>query len=420
MNPQQAIDYIHHINWQFCNPGLERIGELCEKLGHPEKKLRFIHVAGTNGKGSFCAMCSSVLREAGYTVGTFTSPYIRTFYERMQINGENISPDELAELTAFIRPIADSMTEKPTEFELITALSFLFFQKRGCDIVVLETGLGGRLDSTNIIDSPILSVITGIGMDHTAILGDTVAAIAKEKAGIIKKEVPVLFGGEDETAAAIIRDTANTQNAPFIITDHTALTLKTADLSGSTFDFKNRQNLFIPLLGLYQLKNAANLLTAVDILREQGLNIPEKAVYDGLKNTVWHGRFELVSHNPLILFDGAHNPQGIRGAVNSIKQYFPDEKIHLFTGVLRDKDYTEIAGMLAEVADTAFTVTPDSPRALPAEEYAAVLQSAGVSACPYDTVADGFSAARQAAKERKKPLLCVGSLYLYADLYPLF
>ncbi len=420
MDHQQAIRYIHNINWQFCNPGLSRIRELCEKLGHPEKTLRFIHVAGTNGKGSFCAMCSSVLRAAGYTVGTFTSPYIRTFYERMQVNGQNISSAELAELTTRLQPIADEMDEKPTEFELITALAFLFFQKHGCDVVVLETGLGGRLDSTNIIDTPILSVITGIGMDHTAILGDTPAAIAQEKAGIIKPGVPVLFGGGDPSVTTVIQKQATAQNAAFVSTDHTALALKKADLSGSLFDFKGWQDVFIPLLGLYQLKNAANLLTAVDLLREQGLAISDKAVYDGLKNTVWHGRFEVVCRDPLILFDGAHNPQGVRGAVNSIKQYFPGQKICLCTGVLKDKEYTDIAGMLAEIAHTAFTVTPDSPRALPAEEYAAVLQRAGVSAYGFDRIADGFAAAKAAAKEQGCPLLCVGSLYLYASLYPLF
>lgn len=417
---QEALDYIHNINWCFCNPGLARIGELCEKLGHPERDLRFIHVAGTNGKGSFCAMTASILQQAGYKVGLFTSPFIRTFNERMQINGQNIPNETLASLTEKVRPVADGMTDKPTEFELITAIAFLYFKQEQCDVVVLETGLGGRLDSTNIIKAPLLSVITGIAKDHTAILGDTICAIAGEKAGIIKEGIPVLFGGEDQEAATVIRQVADQQHAPFYQTDHTALSLQQAGLDGSIFDFKEWRRLHLPLLGLYQLKNVANVLSAVEILREAGLNLPDKAVTDGLKCARWHGRFEKVSDTPLILFDGAHNPQGIRISVDSIKTYFPHQKVLVLTGVLQDKDYTDISAMLAEITDTAFTVTPHSPRALSAKDYARVLQNAGVNATPFDTIKTGFAAAKETASVQGKPLVCIGSLYLYADLYPLF
>ena len=181
MNYTDALEYIHGVSWTFCKPGLERIGELCERLGHPEKKLKFIHVAGTNGKGSTSAMLDSVLRAAGYRVGLYTSPYIRIFNERMRINGENIANDELAALTEYIKPIADEMTDSPTEFELITALAFEYFARNNCDIVVLEAGMGGRLDSTNVIDTSVLSIITGIALDHTAFLGDTVEKIANER-----------------------------------------------------------------------------------------------------------------------------------------------------------------------------------------------------------------------------------------------
>ncbi len=420
MQYQEALEYIHNINWCFCNPGLSRIGELCEKLGHPEQDLRYIHVAGTNGKGSFCAMTASVLQQAGYTVGLFTSPFIRSFNERMQVNGQNIPDETLAALTEKVRPIADGMTDKPTEFELITAIAFLYFKQEGCDVVVLETGLGGRLDSTNIIKSPLLSVITGIGKDHTAILGDTIPAITKEKAGIIKQNVPVLYGGDDKDAAAVIQVEATSKNAPFFCTEHSALTLQNTDLSGSDFDFKDWKGLHIPLLGLYQLKNVANVLSAIEILQKQGVEIPDTAVYDGLKNATWHGRFEKVSEHPLIVFDGAHNPQGVRIAVDSIKTYFPHQKVLICTGVLQDKDYTDISNMLAEVTDTAFTVTPHSPRALSSAGYAAVLQKAGVHATAFDTIEQGFTAAKQTAMKENKPLICIGSLYLYADLYPFF
>ncbi len=420
MNYTQALDYIHGINWTFCKPGLERTAALCERLGHPERALRFVHVAGTNGKGSFCSMTASVLQAAGYKTGLYTSPFIRAFNERMQINGENIADDELAEITAYVRPFADGMQDKPTEFELITVIAFEYFRRHNCDIVVLETGLGGRLDSTNIIKAPLLSVITGIALDHTAFLGDTVEAVAAEKAGIIKNGVPVLFGGEDEAAAAVIKDTAATRSAAFYCTDYTQLHNIRATLDGTRFDYKERTDVAIRLLGLYQPKNAAVVLDAVDILRANGLEIPDTAVYAGLNAAVWHARFEIVGRDPLIIFDGAHNPQGIEQAVKSVKHYFGDEKVYLLTAVLKDKDYTEIAAMLSEIADKAFTMTPDSPRALDAKDYAKVLEGAGISSAAFDSIPAAYAAARDAAKADGKPLICLGSLYVYASLCPLF
>ncbi len=420
MNYTQALDYIHSINWTFCKPGLERIGELCEKLGHPERDLRFIHVAGTNGKGSFCSMTASILKAAGYKTGLYTSPYIRTFNERMQINGENISDAELAEITSYVRPIADRMTDKPTEFELITAVAFEYFRRHKCDIVVLETGLGGRLDSTNIIKTPLLSVITGIALDHTAFLGDTVEAIAAEKAGIIKENAPILFGGEDQAAAQVIANTAKERGVSFYRTDYTRLVNIDATLDGTTFDYKDRKDVAVHLLGLYQPKNASLVLDAVDILRENGLAISEDAVRAGLATAKWHARFEIVGRDPLVIFDGAHNPQGIEQAVKSVKQYFNGEKVYLLTAVLKDKDYTGIAKMLSEIADKAFTMTPDSPRALDAADYAKVLKNAGISATSFDSIPFAFAAARDAAKADGKPLVCLGSLYVYSSLCELF
>ena len=420
MNYQEAIEYIHSINWAFCKPGLERIGELCEKLGHPEHRLKFIHVAGTNGKGSFCSMTESVLRAAGYKTGLYTSPYISEFNERMQINGENITNAELVELTEYIKPIADSMEDKPTEFELITALAFEYFARNSCDVVVLEAGLGGRLDSTNIIRNPLLSVITGIALDHTAILGDTIEKIAAEKAGIIKDGAPVLFGGNDEIAANVIQSTAKEIGSVFFRVDYEKLKNINATLDGTMFDYGERSGLYINLLGLYQPRNASVVINAVDILRKQGFNIPEAALAEGLKNAVWHARFEKVSNEPLIIFDGAHNPQGIEQAVKSIKHYFGKNKVYLLTGVLKDKNYTEIAKMLATVAERAFTLTPDSPRALPAEEYAKVLRTAGIDATAFGTIKDAFTLAKQQAKKDGVPLVCLGSLYVYASLCKLF
>ena len=420
MTYSQAIEYIHGINWAFCKPGLERIGALCEQLGHPERDLKFIHVAGTNGKGSFCSMTESVLRAAGYKTGLYTSPYIREFNERMQICGQNISNDELVEITEYVRPIADAMEDKPTEFELITAIAFEYFRRNGCDVVILEAGLGGRLDSTNIIRFPLLSVITGIALDHTAILGDTVELIAAEKAGIIKDGAPVLFGGDNAAARAVIAQTAAERGSTFTAVDYDQLTVRQATLDGTLLDYAAHRDIRLSLLGLYQPRNAAVVLSAVDLLRTQGMDIPESAVREGLSRAVWHARFERVGSDPLVIFDGAHNPQGIEQAVRSIRHYFGDNKVYLLTGVLRDKDYTGIAAMLSTVADRAFTLTPDSPRALSATEYAAVLQQAGVSATAYDSIESAFRAAHAAAKADGVPLVCLGSLYVYASLCPLF
>lgn len=417
MNIQESLDYIHSVHWSFCKPGLDRIAELCRRLGNPQDGLKFIHVAGTNGKGSTCSMLSSVLREAGYRVGLYTSPYIRFFNERMCVDGCPISDDELAELTTEIRPIADAMTDKPTEFELITALAFEYFRRHACDVVVLEAGMGGRLDSTNIIRRPLLSVITGIALDHMAYLGDTTEKIAAEKAGIIKDGAPVLFGGEDDGASDVIAKQAACVGSAYFRVDYGQLKNLRTDLSGSVFDFEQRQDLSIGLLGLYQPKNACLVVRAVDLLNAGGLHVSENALRDGLKKAVWPGRFEIISRNPLMIFDGAHNPQGIQCATASIAHYFGHRKVYLLTGVLRDKDYTAIAADLSSVASRAFTVTPGNPRALSAEEYADTLRRAGIEAEAFgEHLFDALQAARAAAKRDGVPLICLGSLYLYADL----
>ena len=416
MTYEEALEYIHGVSWTFCKPGLERVSELCERLGNPQNKLKFVHVAGTNGKGSFCSMLESVLRAAGYKTGLYTSPYIKEFNERMRVLGENIDNATLADITERVKPIADSMTDKPTEFELITAIAFQYFYEAGCEVVVLEAGMGGRLDSTNIIRDPLLSVITGIALDHTDYLGDTVEKIAKEKAGIIKDNAPILYGGEDDSARAVIKAVANERGSKFFDVDYANIKNLKSSLEGSSFDFKTHEDIKIKLLGLYQPKNASLVLSAIDVLRDGGMNIPESAVKEGLMTASWAARFEIISKEPLIIFDGAHNPQGISSAVESIHRYFGDEGVYVLTGVLRDKDYKFIAGKLSEVATRAFTMTPDNKRALTAEEYASELSALGVKAEPYPDIKAAFDAAREAALTDKKPLVCLGSLYTYCDI----
>ncbi len=416
MDYKESLEYIHSISWTFCKPGLERIEELCRALGEPQRDLKFIHVAGTNGKGSFCSMLSSILCESGLKVGLFTSPYIRFFNERMCIDGEPIKDSELAEITSYVRPFADSMTDKPTEFELITAVGFEYFKRNGCDIVILEAGMGGRLDSTNIIRNPVLSVITGIALDHTAFLGDTVEKIAAEKAGIIKDCRPVLWGGEDRAAERVIAEIAERNGSAFFWVDYKSLNVKKYDFSGTLFDFEGRENVKIKLLGAYQPRNAAVVLSAIDILNSNGYDIPERAVRDGLQNASWSGRFEIIDRKPLTIFDGAHNPQGIDSAVQSIKMYFGDEKVYILTGVLKDKDYEYIAARLAEIGERAFVLTPSNPRALDAYEYAEVLKRCGIPSQGYDSLAEAYRAAAENAERDGKALVCLGSLYTYSEL----
>ena len=415
MNYTEAIEYIHSVNWMFCNPGLDRVKTLCHALGDPQDSLKFIHVAGTNGKGSFCSMLDSVLRAEGYRVGLFTSPYIMEFGERMRVDGKNISEDELCDLVERVKPIADSMEDKPTEFELITALAFLYFAEKNCDYVVLECGLGGRLDATNIIKTPILSVITGIALDHTAILGDTHERIAAEKAGIIREGVPTLWCGSHEGAENVIREKCESVGSDFIKIDRSATVIHKMTLEGTNFDFGEHKGIHIPLLGSYQPMNASNVLCAIDVLRAMGIEISDEAIKNGLASVVWHARFEIINKEPLIIADGGHNPEGIDGAVASVKQYFAD-RVGIVTGVMADKDYKYMASRISEVADRVFCLTPDNPRALPADDYARVFEDLGVNATPCKSVEEAVDSAMKWARENDKPIVCLGSLYMYGEI----
>ena len=416
MTYNEALSYIHGISWTFCKPGLDRIGELCEKLGHPERDLKFIHVAGTNGKGSFCSMTDSVLRAAGYRVGLYTSPFIYRFNERMRVNGEDIPDNTLAEITEYVRPIAEAMTDKPTEFELITAIAFEYFKRERCDVVVLECGMGGRLDSTNIIRNPYLSVITGISLDHTAFLGDTVEKIAKEKAGIIKDRAPVLFGGEDYAARAVITDVAKEQKSDIYFPDYSKLKINQTSLNGTDFDYKDLQNVQISLLGMYQPRNAALVIEAVRILRDSGLNISDEALYSGLKEAKWRARFEIIGNEPTVIFDGAHNPEGIAAAVSSIERYFGNQKLVLVSGVLSDKDYKTIAKSMSRVISHAYTITPDNPRALSANRFASVLSEYGIAAQATEGIGEALRLGKEKALELGTSLCCLGSLYTSVEV----
>ncbi len=427
---EEALAFIHSTSWKGSRPGLERTIELCRRIGDPQKRLRFIHIAGTNGKGSTSAMLAAALRAAGYRVGLYTSPFILRFNERMQIDGVDIPDEELAAVTEAVRPHAMAMKDTPTEFELITAIALLYFARHECDYVVLEVGMGGRLDSTNIIgaEEVVASVITGIALDHTAYLGDTHEAIAGEKAGIIKPGVPVIFGGlhpdigeqsipaHATACAAVIRERAIAEGSPYTAVNHRRLTVEESDIFGCTVTFGDWQGLHIPLAGLYQPYNAATALTTLEVLRTGGLAISEEAIREGLSAVRWPARFEILSREPLVIADGGHNPEGITAAVESVKHYFGHQKILLLTGVMADKDYDFMIARMGQIAIKAFCVRPANDRALDPHAYAIAFEKAGIPAEGYDCVAAGVTAAMAVARERGIPLLCLGSLYMYGEV----
>ena len=415
MTYDEAISYIHSVSWRGSRPGLSRIEELCRLIGDPQDSLRFVHVAGTNGKGSFCCMLESVLRTAGYKTGLFTSPYVLSFRERMRVNGCDISEDELAEVTDFVRGFADKLDDPPTEFELITAIAFEYFHRSGCDIVVLEVGMGGRLDSTNIIKTPVLSVITEISLDHTAVLGPTVEAIAGEKAGIIKDGVPVVFTGTDARAGDVIYASASAHGSRISSPDYGALRVKKSGIRGSLFDYGAGVDYEISLAGLYQPRNAAAVIHTAEVLTSLGYALTENDVRRGIASAVWHARFELLRCDPVIIYDGGHNPQGVRAAFESISAYFPGQRITALSGVMADKDYRDLINTAAPHIAHIYTVTPDNPRSLSAEEYAASYRDAGVTATPCAAVAEGVALAAADAGAHKRPLFIFGSLYMYAE-----
>ncbi len=409
MTYREAVQYLRESNRAFCKPGTQRVEELCARMGNPQRDLSVIHTAGTNGKGSFCVILASILTAMGYRVGRFSSPALSRINECITVDGREISDNEFAREVSRLEPIAQALSDRPTEFELLTVLAFLFFKGQNCDFVLLECGMGGLTDATNVIDRPLLSVITGVSVDHTSFLGNTVEEIAAQKAGIIKPDCPVLWCGSDPKAYDVVRKTAEAQNAPLYTVPKETLKLRSADLSGTVFDFNGRKNLSLSLLGLYQAENAANALTALDLLH---LPQKEQALREGLHSARWPARFEVLSQSPTVIFDGGHNPQGVARTVESIKYYFPQQKVCFVSGVMADKDYDAVASLMAQVASRVYCVTPKNPRALPSETYAEVFRSSAIPAEGGFSVEEALSSALSCGQ----PVVCLGSLYLYDQI----
>ena len=416
MNMEEALKYIHDVSWLGTIPGLERELELLDRIGNPHRGMKYIHVAGTNGKGSTAAMLASILRKAGYRTGLYTSPYIIRFNERIQVDGEQIPDADVCELTEYIQPHAEAMADHPSEFEIVTAIGFEYFKRQKCDIVVLEVGMGGEWDATNVIEDNEAAVIVNIGLDHTEVLGDTLEKIALTKSGVIKPGCPCVIYRQEACVERVFEAVCKKLNAPFIPADFDSLVPRYSGLDGQRFDWGDMRDIYLPLLGAHQLKNACNVLTAVNVLRSRGWVLPEDAVRRGLAGVSWPGRFQLMRRDPLFIIDGGHNPQCLEALEDAIKTYLPGQKLVFLNGCMADKDYGDMFNHLLPYAREFVTVTPANPRALPAPDLADYIRahlSAPATAC--QTVAEGVATAIEKAGPAGVVCAC-GSLYMIGEI----
>ena len=415
MTLDEALRYIHEVCWKGTIPGLERIQALLDAMGNPERKCKFVHVTGTNGKGSTCAMVASILRKAGYKTGLYTSPYLIRFNERIQINGEQISDADICELTEYVKPFAESIFERPTEFEMVTAIGFEYFARHKCDIVVCAVGLGGEFDATNVIPAPEAAVICNIGLDHTEVLGDTLEKIAGAKAGIIKPGCDAVLYRERPSVEAVFEERCKALNAPLHKADFDSLHLLSHSLEGQVFDWERFHALRLPLLGEHQLHNAAVALTTARVLQKRGWKITDEQIREGIESVRWPGRFELMRKDPMFIIDGGHNPQCIEALVKNIRDYLPGRELTVLTGVLGDKDFHCMYRDVAQYAKEFITITPANARALTAEKLADYLRQFGKPVTACDVVADGVRLAIEHAG-KDGVVLCYGSLYMIGDI----
>lgn len=409
MDYRSALKYIEGVSWLGSRPGLERISALLERLGRPQDALKFVHVAGTNGKGSVCALLRHTLSAAGYRTGLYISPHLSRMNERMSVDGADVSDAAFAEAVGELAQAAQGMDEPCTEFELCTALALHWFRKERCDIVVLETGLGGRLDATNAIGVPECAVITNIGLDHTGVLGSTVELIAAEKAGIFKGGRAAAYD-LPESVRAVLREKAAATGTSLRFADFGELRPIEDSLDGQRFAYRGAEYR-LGLLGEHQLKNAATALEAIEQLRAAGWGIPAYAVQRGFERAVWPARFERVLREPDFIIDGGHNPQCLNATVSALERYYPGTRRVLLFGALADKDWQDMARLLIPAADEFVCATPGSPRALDAGTLAAFLKGEGCKAEAFGTIED----ACRAARERSAPdgmACCLGSLYM--------
>lgn len=411
MTYAEALAYIHSTQRFGSKPGLSRIRGLLARMGDPQNRLRFVHVAGTNGKGSTCAAVYCALRAAGVRAGLYISPFIEDFCERIQFDGEMIAHADMAAEIARVRARADGMADHPTEFELVTAAAFSYFARVGCELVVLEVGLGGRFDATNVIAPPLVSAITSISYDHTEILGDTLAKIAFEKCGIIKPGgATVASPGQADEAMAVIRDTCAERQNTLAVPDLSRVRMLEETLRGTRVVYGDLP-FFIPLCGRHQITNFLTAYEIIRALRAKGIHVSDEAVAAGFARVRFPARMEVLHERPLVVLDGAHNPAGTAALADTVRRLLPAGRLTVVMGMLADKDWHAGVAAIAPLAARFIAARPESPRALDARRLA----EAARPFCPRVETAETCGAALDAAlgaADKTGIVLICGSLYL--------
>ena len=414
MTAQEAVELIHQEAWTGHQPGLDRTIELLGRLGNPHHGLKFVHITGTNGKGSTASMVDSVLRQTQLKTGLYTSPHLWHFCERFRIKGEMMPDHRLVELTERVIAAGREMEEHPTEFELMTAIGMLYFKEEGCDLVVLEVGLGGRLDSTNVIPAPEVAVITNIGLEHVQELGDTLEKIAHEKAGIVKAGSNVVLYHQTPGVESEVEQACRQAGAQLTITATDTLEILSSTRDGQTFRYRGEEYR-IGLLGDYQVRNATTAIEIIRALQQRGWEIPEEALRTGLEKAVWPARMELARRNPDMVLDGGHNPQCMEALAHSLVELYPNKHIWFLTGVLADKDFQDMFRHILPITHGFVTITPDSPRAMTAQDLAEYLRSNGAQATPCDSTGEGLETILKLAEP--EDVICIsGSLYMIGEV----
>ena len=424
MNYQEALKFIEESHKFGMRLGLENSFKLLDLLGNPQDKLKIVHVAGTNGKGSVCSFIANTLKEQGYKVGLYTSPYLETFTERIRLNGENIPEEDVARIVTIMKDKIEDMVKEgyayPTEFEIETAMAFYYYCEQNADYVVLEVGLGGRYDATNVVKSPLVSVIVSLSLDHIGVLGDTLGKIAYEKAGIIKENSIAVVYKQKEEAEEVIKDVCKEKNTKYIEANFEDMKIKKSDIYSQVFDCtilgERMEDMEISLIGEHQVNNAILALTVIKVLRdERQVEISEEATRRGFLNTKWPGRIEKIKDNPVFIIDGAHNEDGAKSLSKALDKHFKGKKMTLLIGMLKDKDIDGVLELLMDKFNKVITTTPDNDRAICAEELQDKIKKYIDDVIAIPNIEDAVKYTLDNAKE-DDIIISAGSLYMIGHI----
>ncbi len=422
MNYREATEYIEGLQQYGSVLGLDSMRELCSRLGNPQDELRFVHIAGTNGKGSVLAYVSTILKEAGYRVGRYLSPTITDYRERFQIDGRFITQSGLCKYLEQVKEAAEAMAAEgkphPTPFEVETAVAFLYFLDKKCDIVVLETGLGGALDATNVVKTTVVAVFASISMDHMAILGDTLEKIALVKAGIMKDRCYVVTARQDPAVAKILKQAALLRKCKLYTADAERAKQVYYGVTKQRFTYAGYKNLEISMLGKFQIENAVVAVETIQVLAKAGFPVKEEALRRGLLLTSWPGRFSVIGKKPLFIADGAHNEDASRRLAESLQFYFAEKKMIFILGMLKDKEYEKVINNTCNMAEHIITVTPPiRERAMPAYELAQAVRECNGNVTVADSVPEAVEIAYLlASREKDAVIVAFGSLSYLGEL----